>query len=347
MATSLGYVLMNWTSTFNKKKRQRNKNIPKDSKCCQTIEMECSLCEEKSQKVQSLTMKAQEGEKIGQEIRQKLNAANSSLAGIMDVEARLRQDHEELVLQEAQVRYELDQLRKQFSCQLEERDQAHADRVRTLEQCLQDKECEWAHTNEALRRDLRQAIRCSMADTEREAESLGNLEQEIESLKMVIEMRSNENRQLRVHNNQLLTQLERLSFLESELANSRLRLDEMTMVLQNKMDSEKELLELSETLQQELVRSRAEIMQCKKNIENRQYLQEHEKEWARPPLKVQHSHSDMITDHEDKIHRNQHQQASSGNNLIVNVREKQESVAWMIQMPTDAPSPNTHRRNVK
>ena len=126
---------------------------------------------------------------------------------------------------------------------------------------------------------------------------------------MVIEMRSNENRQLRVHNNQLLTQLERLSFLESELANSRLRLDEMTMVLQNKMDSEKELLELSETLQQELVRSRAEIMQCKKNIENRQYLQEHEKEWARPPLKVQHSHSDMITDHEDKIHRNQHQQA--------------------------------------
>ena len=52
--------------------------------------MECSLCEEKSQKVQSLTMKAQEGEKIGQEIRQKLNAANSSLAGIMDVEARLR-----------------------------------------------------------------------------------------------------------------------------------------------------------------------------------------------------------------------------------------------------------------
>ena len=134
---------------------------------------------------------------------------------------------------------------------------------------------------------------------------------------MVIEMRSNENRQLRVHNNQLITQLERLAYLEGELANTRQRLDEMTMVLQNKMDSEKELLELSETLQQELVRSRAEIMQYKKNVENRQYLQENmgqqHQEWERPPLKVQHSNSDLmqkqIQNLDDKGHRNHHQQA--------------------------------------
>ena len=128
-------------------------------------------------------------------------------------------------------------------------------------------------------------------------------------------MRSTENRQLRVNNNQLLTQLERLAFLEGELANTRQRLDEMTMVLQNKMDSEKELLELSETLQQELVKSRAEIMQYKKNVENRQYLQEHlqQEYYERPPLKVQHSQSDLIQkislDDIDKVHRNQHQQA--------------------------------------
>lgn len=130
---------------------------------------------------------------------------------------------------------------------------------------------------------------------------------------MVIEMRSTENRQLRVNNNQLLTQLERLAFLEGELANTRQRLDEMTMVLQNKMDSEKELLELSETLQQELVKSRAEIMQYKKNVENRQYLQEHlqQEYYERPPLKVQHSQSDLIQkiSLDDKAHRNQHQQA--------------------------------------
>ena len=40
---------------------------------------------------------------------------------------------------------------------------------------------------------------------------------------------------------------------------------------------------------------------------------------------------------------------SSGKNNLVNVmnlREKTESVAWMIQMPTNQ-SPNTYRRNVK
>merc|ERR1719414_624897 len=328
-------------------------SIAMETQCCQTDDMECVLCIEKSTQMETLTEEAQKAKKSSEEIKRKLNAANSSLVGIMDVEAKLREDHEHLVLQEAQVRYELEQLRKQYTDQLEERDQAHADRVRALETVLQGKECEWAHKNEALRRDLRQAIRSSMADTEREVESLGNLEQEIESLKMVIEMRSTENRQLRVNNNQLLTQLERLAFLEGELANTRQRLDEMTMVLQNKMDSEKELLELSETLQQELVKSRAEIMQYKKNVENRQYLQEHlqQEYYERPPLKVRHSQSDLIQkiSLDDKAHRNQHQQASSGKNNLVNVmnlREKTESVAWMIQMPTNQ-SPNTYRRNVK
>ena len=140
-------------------------------------DMECVLCIEKSMKMETLTEEAQKAEKSSEEIKRKLNAANSSLVGIMDVEAKLREDHEHLVLQEAQVRYELEQLRKQYTDQLEERDQAHADRVRALETVLQDKECEWANKNEALRRDLRQAIRSSMADTEREVESLGNLEQ--------------------------------------------------------------------------------------------------------------------------------------------------------------------------
>ena len=139
--------------------------------------MECILCLEKSMKMEALTEEAQKAEKSSEEIKRKLNAANSSLVGIMDVEAKLREDHEHLVLQEAQVRYELEQLRNQYTDQLEERDQAHADRVRALETVLQDKECEWANKNEALRRDLRQAIRSSMADTEREVESLGNLEQ--------------------------------------------------------------------------------------------------------------------------------------------------------------------------
>ena len=92
--------------------------------------------------------------------------------------------------------------------------------------------------------------------------------QEINSLRAVLDMRSAENRDLRVHNNELLSQVERLGYLESELRNSQHRLDEMTLVLQNKMDSERELLELSETLQEELVRSRSETLQYRKDLEN-------------------------------------------------------------------------------
>merc|ERR1711983_219862 len=312
MATSLGYVLMNWTSTFRKKKKgnavtKEAHTNAKETKCCQTTEMECFQCIEKSLKMQTLAAEAQKAEKSGEEVKAKLKAANASLATIMDVEAKLREDHEHLVLQEAQVRYDLEQFRKSFSDTLEERDCAHADRIRTLETVLQDKECEWAHKNEALRRDLRQAIRSSMADTEREVESLGNLEQEIESLKMVIEMRSTENRQLRVNNNQLLTQLERLAFLEGGLANTRQRLDEMTLVLQNKMDSERELLELSETLQEELVKSRAETLQYRKGLENQHYLQQQQFQDViaveKPRLKVQHSQSDFLIP--KNAHRNQ------------------------------------------
>ena len=145
--------------------------------------------------------------------------------------------------------------------------------------------------------------------------NLINMFQEIESLRMVVEMRSTENRELRIHNNELMAQVERLAFLESELANAKQRLDEMTLVLQHKMDSERELLELSETLQSELVRTRADALHVQNNVENSHYLQnvlqsEHGKNtmmpntFTRPPLKVQHSHSDM-----SPAYRNQHQQA--------------------------------------
>merc|ERR1711997_287045 len=296
------------------------------------------------------------------DLKRKLSAANHSHATTMEKENKLRNNHEHLILEEAQSRYELDQLKRELSDKLQERDEAHAERVRLLENTLQDKECEWASRNEALRKDLRQAIRSSIADTERESESLENLEQEIQSLRMVVEMRSTENRELRIHNNELIAQVERLQFLESELANAKHRLDEMTLVLQYKMDSERELLELSETLQSELVKTRSDALHVQNNVENSQFLQnvllqsEHNTmiptNFTRPPLKVQHSHSDLSPQY-----RNQHQQASSGNsqkksqedkkNLIMNVREKTESVAWSIQMPTNASPSNQRRKTYK
>lgn len=370
MATSLGYVLMNWTSTFSQKKRKKKSQNKKpetktetETVCCQTSDFACLACEEKVLTLNNLSSDLQSVHNTVEDLKKKLNVSHVSLATSMDKENKLRDNHETLILEEAQARYELDQLKRQLSEKLQERDEAHAERMRLLESTLQDKECEWAKRNEALRKDLRQAIRCSIADTERETESLENLEQEIESLRMVVDMRSTENRELRIHNNELMAQVDRLKFLESELANAKQRLDEMTLVLQHKMDSERELLELSETLQSELVKTRSDALHVQNNVENSQFLQnvllqsEHNNtmiptNFTRPPLKVQHSHSDLSPQY-----RNQHQQASSGNtpkksqedkkNLIMNVREKTESVAWSIQMPTNASPSNQRRKTFK
>ena len=60
--------------------------------------------------------------------------------------------------------------------------------------------------------------------------------------------------------------------MNGPLANAKHRLDEMTLVLQHKMDSERELLELSEALQNELVRTRANALNVQNNVENKKFL---------------------------------------------------------------------------
>ena len=67
------------------------------------------------------------------DLKRKLSAANHSLGTTMEKENKLRNNHENLILEEAQARYELDQLKKELSEKLQERDEAHAERVRLLE----------------------------------------------------------------------------------------------------------------------------------------------------------------------------------------------------------------------
>ena len=66
----------------------------------------------------------------------------------------LRNDYETLTLDEAQVRYELDQLKKQLSKKLEERDEAHTDRIKALEKTLQEKECDWVNERNGVNKNI-------------------------------------------------------------------------------------------------------------------------------------------------------------------------------------------------
>ena len=51
-----------------------------------------------------------------------------------------RSDYEDLVLQEAQVRYELEEQKKRLAFELEKRDSEHEEQVQIMEQVIQKKE---------------------------------------------------------------------------------------------------------------------------------------------------------------------------------------------------------------
>ena len=63
--------------------------------------------------------------------------------------------------------------------------------------------------------------------------------QEIDSLRSVIELRSAENRQLQCTNEKLAERIEHHAWLETELEKAKHRLEELSLIVQNKMVSER------------------------------------------------------------------------------------------------------------
>jgi len=358
-------------------------------------------------------------ELIQEDLRRKLSVTNTTLATSIDRETTLRDTNEGLSLDEAQLRYELDNLKISLLRQLEEKEQTHKEQMKVIRQAMSERETEWANRNESLQKQLTQTLRTALQDNEREDLSLSSLEKEISSLQSVIELRGGENRQLREENNKLRTKMENHSWLETELNKAKHRLEELAIIVQNKMVSERELLELSEALQRDLVRSRAETVQLRQQLENQRYIvhnnqtQDSGGHVHKAILsKVQHSKTDLynntvnnnlLTDNNSRNNSKtssgrklssldrirdwndltsavaseaakatgttdkagnttdqfQHQKASSGKtaaagtgdssngrhhpDLVLDVREKGESVSWILQMePVNATNATTY-----
>ena len=89
---------------------------------------------------------------------------------------------------------------------------------------------------------------------------------------MVMDMRSEELQQERKMNSELVQRVERIYYLESELGKARQRVEEMNIVIQNKMVAEKELIDMSEALANDLSKSRQEVLSLRHKLENKQYL---------------------------------------------------------------------------
>jgi len=332
MASSLGYAMMNWTSEFarhakakrNKKKHSKNKENCDDiihnqislngndvkfsiSKSAlgeveynekneveiQTEDWVCESCEEYAGNVEYLEQQLSDAHITQENLKQKLSKTKMTLATTIERESRLRETKESLELEEAQVRYEFEGLKFSLLQKLEQRESAHTEKVQLMEQAMSAKDVKWTNENKILQKELRDTLRSALQDTEGEELSLTSLEQEIDSLRTVIEMRSSENKELRNVNETLNDKIEHQSWLETELEKAKRRLEELALIVQNKMVSERELLELSEALQRDLVQSRAETLHYKQKIENRQYLQDFNERNLQLLHKVKHSQGDL------------------------------------------------------
>ena len=106
-------------------------------------------------------------------------------------------------------------------------------------QILSEKESSWRMKVESLQSDLNKTLESHYHNANLASMSRSQLEQEIASLKTVIELRGQEIREARTQNQELTKKLERHYWLEKELEKARQRVEEMNLVVQNKMLAER------------------------------------------------------------------------------------------------------------
>ena len=136
---------------------------------------------------------------------------------------------------------------------------------------------------------------------------------------MVMDMRSEELQQERKMNSELVQRVERVYYLESELGKARQRVEEMNLVVQNKMVAEKELIDISEALANDLGKSRQEVFSLRRLLENKEYLHNDDTGPMTMIRQQQHQPCSMTSDYyslesglptiEPGQKRNQHQKA--------------------------------------
>lgn len=369
--SSMGFIMMNWSSelmTQVKRKRRQNDELEdidsKERKRFQTSggQMKCNQHEVTSEnylmKIASLESELELTRTQHEEIKKKLDISKSSLSASAQREKKLKSQNDSLQLEEAQTRYELNELKRTFDEDLNRREQEHGNQMQLLEKVMSEKDAEWRRQQEALQCQLSNAMMHTLEQKSIENMTKTQLEQELSSLAMVMDMRSEELQQERKMNSELVQRVERIYYLESELGKARQRVEEMNLVIQNKMVAEKELIDMSEALANDLSKSRQEVLSLRHKLENKQYLhnqtvgavtsmQQHEQ---RQPCSMSSDYysltesGSMSSEMGQKT--NSHQKASCGKpdpSLVLGVVEKNDSVAWMLHVP-DSPKTITKWR---
>jgi len=227
------------------------------------------------------------------------NRLSQLVGGEAEAETDLVARVEAIVSQAAQRETELtsvkeDNLRmsESVAVQLRERDKAHSERVRSLEILMTEKEKQLLQNTNSIRQQLA-AARQEAQQLQKQAERTetnkirfeeGSLEQELESMMVVLDMKKEETDQLKACNNTLRLDLERYTGLEIQLQVEKQKTEEMNSVIKLKNEQLRQLLDEYDHVQHQLEIEVAAHMSCQQELEKIQwdkenFLIENEKRW--------------------------------------------------------------------
>jgi len=297
----MGFFLCDWSVEFlryrsekKKAKKLRQKEAEKLKNCrelsIQTDDSDesCLSCNDKIQELSKANETLSEFQNEKNRLSQLFGSESDILGSVENV---LKEAAEKKNLLE-KLKEENLQLAENVAVQLRERDKAHSERVRSLEIVMNEKEKQLLQSSNVMRQQLASAKLESQQltkqietfETKKKRLENGNLEQELDSMMVVIDMKKDENDQLRAANNSLKIDLERYNGLEIQLQVERQKVEEMNSVIKMKNDQLRQVLDEYDNIQHQLEIEVEAHTSCQQELEKIQwdkenFLMENEKRW--------------------------------------------------------------------
>ena len=196
---------------FRAQKKKAKKQRQKEAEKCQNskeLSIQTEACDESCT---SCSEKSQELTKVNETLSQ-YESEKNRLSQLFGSESDLFASVENVLKEAAEKKSEMDKLRvenvqlaENVAVQLRERDKAHSERVRSLEIVMNEKEKQLLQSSNVMRQQLASA-KLESQQLQKQIETFdckqrrlepGNLEQELESMLVVIDLKREENDQLR------------------------------------------------------------------------------------------------------------------------------------------------------
>jgi hypothetical protein len=298
---SMGFFLCDWSVEFLRyraQKKKAKKQRQKEAEECQhkqDLSIQTEACDESCM---SCSEKSQELTEVNKTLTQ-YESEKTRLSQLFGSESDIFSSVESVLKEAAEKKSEMDKLRvenvqlaEDVAVQLRERDKAHSERVRSLEIVMNEKEKQLLQSSNVMRQQLASAKlesqqlqkQIETSDCKQRRMDSENLEQELESMLVVIDLKKEENDQLRAANNSLQIDLERYSGLEIQLQVEKQKVEEMNSVIKMKNEQLRQVLDEYDSVQHQLEIEVAAHMSCQQDLEKIQwdkenFLMENEKRW--------------------------------------------------------------------